>query len=234
MFILLVLLFPSVVKEDLVGSQGVVFPSVVKEDLVRDPGCCSSLLVKEDQLSWVLYCPGGRVELSATSGYIGSPSSRIGSSHGRVNSSPYIVGLMAPSIAQRTIDLMAPKNLEANHFSVESMLIKGLATTREPQWKEDLLKMNRKIEALQHSTQPHLRRAPRKASCSHCEWYGPLASSSALNSDVRAFSEDGIARYPHSSSCCRQGSTIYCGSEEAGDRTMISTSSSSTHNLLEG
>ncbi|MQL92730.1 hypothetical protein Taro_025361, partial [Colocasia esculenta] len=49
--------FPSVVKEDLVGSQGVVFPSVVKEDLVRDPGCCSSLLVKEDQLSWVLYCP---------------------------------------------------------------------------------------------------------------------------------------------------------------------------------
>ncbi|MQM15808.1 hypothetical protein Taro_048760 [Colocasia esculenta] len=57
LFILLMLLFPSVVKEDLVGSQGVVFPSVVKEDLVRDPGCCSSLLVKEDQLSWVLYCP---------------------------------------------------------------------------------------------------------------------------------------------------------------------------------
>ncbi|MQM20522.1 hypothetical protein Taro_053544, partial [Colocasia esculenta] len=45
-------LFPSVVKEDLVGSQGVVFPSVVKEDLVRNPGCCSSLRVKEDQLSW--------------------------------------------------------------------------------------------------------------------------------------------------------------------------------------
>ncbi|MQL98095.1 hypothetical protein Taro_030794 [Colocasia esculenta] len=43
--------------DDLVGSQGVVFPSVVKEDLVRDPGCCSSLLLKEDQLSWVLYCP---------------------------------------------------------------------------------------------------------------------------------------------------------------------------------
>ncbi|MQL89521.1 hypothetical protein Taro_022095 [Colocasia esculenta] len=57
LFILLVLLFPSVVKEDLVESQGVVFPSVVKEDLVRDPGCCSSLLVKEDQLSWVLIIP---------------------------------------------------------------------------------------------------------------------------------------------------------------------------------
>ncbi|MQL72239.1 hypothetical protein Taro_004592 [Colocasia esculenta] len=49
--------FPSVVKEDLVGSQGVMFPSAVKEDLVRGPGCCSSLHVKEDQLSWVLYCP---------------------------------------------------------------------------------------------------------------------------------------------------------------------------------
>ncbi|MQM12253.1 hypothetical protein Taro_045169 [Colocasia esculenta] len=47
--------FPSIVKEDLVGSQGVVFPSVMKEDLVRDPGCCCSLLVKEDQLSWVFF-----------------------------------------------------------------------------------------------------------------------------------------------------------------------------------
>ncbi|MQL70244.1 hypothetical protein Taro_002569 [Colocasia esculenta] len=38
LFILFVLLFPSVVKEDLVGSQGVMFPSVVKEDLVGIQG----------------------------------------------------------------------------------------------------------------------------------------------------------------------------------------------------
>ncbi|MQL78498.1 hypothetical protein Taro_010922 [Colocasia esculenta] len=31
------ILFPSVVKEDLVGSQGVVFPSIVKEDLGTVP-----------------------------------------------------------------------------------------------------------------------------------------------------------------------------------------------------
>ncbi|MQL86232.1 hypothetical protein Taro_018768 [Colocasia esculenta] len=36
------------------GVSRVLFPSVVKEDLVRYPGCCS-LRVKEDQLGcWVL------------------------------------------------------------------------------------------------------------------------------------------------------------------------------------
>ncbi|MQL85652.1 hypothetical protein Taro_018175 [Colocasia esculenta] len=36
------------------GLSRVLFPSVVKEDLLGHPGWCNSLRVKEDQLSWVL------------------------------------------------------------------------------------------------------------------------------------------------------------------------------------
>ncbi|MQL72724.1 hypothetical protein Taro_005068 [Colocasia esculenta] len=36
------------------ASRVLLFPSVLKEDLMGYPGWCNSLQVKEDQLSWVL------------------------------------------------------------------------------------------------------------------------------------------------------------------------------------